>query len=133
MMAPHIWPSETFILSELYWGPHCILSRLIYHYTKARVLRCFEATVPFILARVQLFHVAAANEWKSIDVRSLLTEGDEDIPVKCSTWAADGKRIICGARNAVLVSILRVNIRREHTKLNGDAALLWNKCTFKLV
>lgn len=86
------------------------MSYLIYQYTKACVLRCLEATVPFILACVQLFHVASANEWKSIDVRSLLTEGDEDIPVKCSTWAADGKRIICGARNAVLVSILPVTI-----------------------
>lgn len=52
---------------------------------------------------VKLFQVASANEWKSIDVRSLLTEGDEDVPVKCSTWTADGKRIICGGRNAVLV------------------------------
>ncbi|XP_075886199.1 apoptotic protease-activating factor 1 isoform X2 [Nelusetta ayraudi] len=52
---------------------------------------------------VKLFQVASANEWKSIDVRSLLTEGDEDVPVKCSTWTGDGKHIICGGRNAVLV------------------------------
>lgn len=31
-------------------------------------------------------------------------ESDEEVLVKCSTWTADGKRIVCAARNAALVS-----------------------------
>ncbi|XP_042259055.1 apoptotic protease-activating factor 1 isoform X1 [Thunnus maccoyii] len=52
---------------------------------------------------VKLFQVSSANEWKTIDVRSMFTENDEEVFVKCSTWTADGKHIICAARNAVLV------------------------------
>lgn len=54
----------------------------------------------------QLFQVSSANEWKTINVRSMFVESDEEVLVKCSTWTADSKRIICAARNAVLVSIL---------------------------
>ncbi|XP_075327788.1 apoptotic protease-activating factor 1 isoform X2 [Odontesthes bonariensis] len=53
---------------------------------------------------VKLFQVSAANEWKTIDVKSMFTDNDdEEVLVKCSTWTADGKRIVCAARNAVLV------------------------------
>ncbi|XP_069020980.1 apoptotic protease-activating factor 1 isoform X3 [Embiotoca jacksoni] len=53
---------------------------------------------------VKLFQVSSANEWKTIDVRSIFTDSDDDdVLIKCSTWTADGKRIICAARNAVLV------------------------------
>ncbi|XP_041819600.1 apoptotic protease-activating factor 1 isoform X1 [Chelmon rostratus] len=52
---------------------------------------------------IKLFQVSSANEWKTIDVRNEFAEGDEEVLVKCSTWTADGKRIICAARNAVLV------------------------------
>ncbi|XP_029018925.1 apoptotic protease-activating factor 1 isoform X2 [Betta splendens] len=52
---------------------------------------------------VKLFEVSTANEWKTINVRSMFAEGDEDVLVKCSTWTADSKRVICAARNAVLV------------------------------
>ncbi|KAI3366710.1 hypothetical protein L3Q82_009386, partial [Scortum barcoo] len=52
---------------------------------------------------VKLFQVSSANEWKTINVRDMFTEGDDEILVKCSTWTADGKRIICAARNAALV------------------------------
>uniref|UniRef100_A0A4W6E5V1 Apoptotic protease-activating factor 1 n=1 Tax=Lates calcarifer TaxID=8187 RepID=A0A4W6E5V1_LATCA len=52
---------------------------------------------------VKLFQVSSANEWKTINVSSMFTESDEEVLVKCSTWTADGKRIICAARNAVLV------------------------------
>uniref|UniRef100_H3D0A2 Apoptotic protease-activating factor 1 n=1 Tax=Tetraodon nigroviridis TaxID=99883 RepID=H3D0A2_TETNG len=52
---------------------------------------------------VKLFQVSHANEWKTINVRKRLTENDEEVLVKCSTWTADGKQLICAARNAVLV------------------------------
>ncbi|XP_037616496.1 apoptotic protease-activating factor 1 isoform X1 [Sebastes umbrosus] len=52
---------------------------------------------------VKLFQVSSANEWKTINVRDMFTESDEEVLVKCSTWTADGKRIICAARNAALV------------------------------
>ncbi|XP_054480980.1 apoptotic protease-activating factor 1 isoform X1 [Anoplopoma fimbria] len=52
---------------------------------------------------VKLFQVASANEWKTINVRDMFAESDEEVLVKCSTWTADGKRIICAARNAALV------------------------------
>ncbi|XP_031714792.1 apoptotic protease-activating factor 1 [Anarrhichthys ocellatus] len=52
---------------------------------------------------VKLFQVSSANEWKTINVRDMFAESDEDVLVKCSTWTADGKRIICAARNAALV------------------------------
>uniref|UniRef100_A0A3Q3VN16 Apoptotic protease-activating factor 1 n=1 Tax=Mola mola TaxID=94237 RepID=A0A3Q3VN16_MOLML len=52
---------------------------------------------------IKLFQVSSANEWKTINVRNMFTECDEDILVKCSTWSPDGKRIMCAARNAVLV------------------------------
>ncbi|XP_062299410.1 apoptotic protease-activating factor 1 isoform X1 [Scomber scombrus] len=52
---------------------------------------------------VKLFDASSANEWKTIDVRSMFTDNDEEVFVKCSTWTADGKRIICAARNAALV------------------------------
>ncbi|MEQ2164173.1 hypothetical protein GOODEAATRI_003820, partial [Goodea atripinnis] len=50
--------------------------------------------------------VSAANEWKTIDVKTFFSESDdEEVLVKCSTWTADGTRIICAARNAALVRI----------------------------
>ncbi|XP_068162844.1 apoptotic protease-activating factor 1 isoform X1 [Antennarius striatus] len=52
---------------------------------------------------VKLFKVSSANEWKTINVSDIIAENDEDVIVKCSTWSADGKNIICAARNAVLV------------------------------
>uniref|UniRef100_A0A8C6LWA2 Apoptotic peptidase activating factor 1 n=1 Tax=Nothobranchius furzeri TaxID=105023 RepID=A0A8C6LWA2_NOTFU len=52
---------------------------------------------------VKLFQVSSANEWKTIDVRSMFADGEEVI-VKCSTWSPDSKRVICAARNAVLNS-----------------------------
>ncbi|KAM4615545.1 apoptotic protease-activating factor 1 isoform 1-T2 [Polymixia lowei] len=54
---------------------------------------------------LKLFEVSSANEWKTIDVKSLFPESDEEseVHVKCSTWSADGKRVICAARNAVFV------------------------------
>ncbi|KAK9525758.1 hypothetical protein VZT92_016440 [Zoarces viviparus] len=52
---------------------------------------------------VKLFQVSSANEWKTINVRDMFAESDEDVLVKCSTWTADGKRIVCAARNAALV------------------------------
>uniref|UniRef100_A0A8C5N8Q5 Apoptotic protease-activating factor 1 n=1 Tax=Gouania willdenowi TaxID=441366 RepID=A0A8C5N8Q5_GOUWI len=52
---------------------------------------------------VKLFEVSSANEWKTISVKDVLVEHDEDVLVKCSTWTADGRRIICAARNAALV------------------------------
>ncbi|XP_037316111.1 apoptotic protease-activating factor 1 [Pungitius pungitius] len=52
---------------------------------------------------VKLFHVSPANEWKTINVRAAFAESEEEVLVKCSTWTADGKRIICAARNAALV------------------------------
>ncbi|KAF7669673.1 hypothetical protein LDENG_00151570 [Lucifuga dentata] len=52
---------------------------------------------------VKLFQVSSANEWKTINVENMFPEGDEEIIVKCSTWSADGKHIICAARNAVFV------------------------------
>lgn len=55
-------------------------------------------------ACMQLFKVSSANEWKTIKVSDMFEESDEEVFVKCSTWTADGKRIICAARNAALVS-----------------------------
>ncbi|KAK5876514.1 hypothetical protein CesoFtcFv8_025861 [Champsocephalus esox] len=52
---------------------------------------------------VKLFKVSSANEWKTIKVSDMFEESDEEVFVKCSTWTADGKRIICAARNAALV------------------------------
>uniref|UniRef100_A0A667Z0S8 Apoptotic protease-activating factor 1 n=1 Tax=Myripristis murdjan TaxID=586833 RepID=A0A667Z0S8_9TELE len=54
---------------------------------------------------IKLFEVSSANEWKTIDVKSMFPESDEqtEVHVKCSTWSADGKRVICAARNAVFV------------------------------
>lgn len=53
----------------------------------------------------QLFEVASANEWKSIDITGLFPESDgASVSVRCSTWSADGKRIIGAAKNAVFVS-----------------------------
>uniref|UniRef100_A0A8C2AJP7 Apoptotic protease-activating factor 1 n=1 Tax=Cyprinus carpio TaxID=7962 RepID=A0A8C2AJP7_CYPCA len=54
---------------------------------------------------LKLFGVSSANEWKSIDVNSFFPESDDEIKaiVKCSTWSADGSRIICAARNTVFV------------------------------
>uniref|UniRef100_A0A8C4IV36 Apoptotic protease-activating factor 1 n=1 Tax=Dicentrarchus labrax TaxID=13489 RepID=A0A8C4IV36_DICLA len=52
---------------------------------------------------IKLFQVSSANEWKTINVKNMFTDSDEDVLVKCSTWTADGKHIICAARNAVLV------------------------------
>uniref|UniRef100_A0A8C3A8M0 Apoptotic peptidase activating factor 1 n=1 Tax=Cyclopterus lumpus TaxID=8103 RepID=A0A8C3A8M0_CYCLU len=58
---------------------------------------------------VKLFQVASANEWKTISVSDVFAESDEDVLVKCSTWTADGKRIVCAARNAALLWDLEAN------------------------
>ncbi|XP_060770271.1 apoptotic protease-activating factor 1 [Neoarius graeffei] len=53
---------------------------------------------------LKLFEMTTANEWQSIDITSLFPESDEgSVSVKCSTWSADGKRIIGAAKNAVFV------------------------------
>uniref|UniRef100_A0A3Q0R0Z4 Apoptotic protease-activating factor 1 n=1 Tax=Amphilophus citrinellus TaxID=61819 RepID=A0A3Q0R0Z4_AMPCI len=52
---------------------------------------------------LKLFEVSSANEWKTIHVSDTFTENKEDVLIKCSTWTADGKRVICAARNVVLV------------------------------
>ncbi|XP_063316529.1 apoptotic protease-activating factor 1 isoform X2 [Pelmatolapia mariae] len=52
---------------------------------------------------LKVFEVSSANEWKTINVSDMFTDNKEDVFVKCSTWTADGKRVICAARNAVLV------------------------------
>ncbi|CAJ1054778.1 apoptotic protease-activating factor 1 isoform X1 [Xyrichtys novacula] len=52
---------------------------------------------------VKLFEVSSANEWKTINVKGMFAESDEEVFVKCSTWTADSNRIICAARNAALV------------------------------
>lgn len=65
-----------------------------------------------VSACIQLFEVSSANEWKTISVRDVFAEGDEEVLVKCSTWTADGKRIICAARNAALVSGLEALVWR---------------------
>uniref|UniRef100_A0A665WHE2 Apoptotic protease-activating factor 1 n=1 Tax=Echeneis naucrates TaxID=173247 RepID=A0A665WHE2_ECHNA len=44
---------------------------------------------------VKLFQVSSANEWKTINVSIMFAENDGEVLVKCSTWTADGKRIIC--------------------------------------
>uniref|UniRef100_A0A671VRZ9 Apoptotic protease-activating factor 1 n=1 Tax=Sparus aurata TaxID=8175 RepID=A0A671VRZ9_SPAAU len=53
---------------------------------------------------------SSANEWKTISVRDVFAEGDEEVLVKCSTWTADGKRIICAARNAALIRTNRLSM-----------------------
>ncbi|KAJ8381646.1 hypothetical protein SKAU_G00024240 [Synaphobranchus kaupii] len=54
---------------------------------------------------LRLWEVSSANEWKSIDVQSFFPDQTEEteVMVKCSAWSADGKRVICAARNAVFV------------------------------
>ncbi|XP_076862902.1 apoptotic protease-activating factor 1 isoform X2 [Brachyhypopomus gauderio] len=55
---------------------------------------------------VKLFDVASANEWKTVKISQYFqSEGDEEssVTVKCSTWSADGTRIMCAAKNTVLV------------------------------
>lgn len=44
----------------------------------------------------------------------MFAESDEEVLVKCSTWTADSKRLICAARNAVLVSVLECEHLFEH-------------------
>uniref|UniRef100_A0A669EYP2 Apoptotic peptidase activating factor 1 n=1 Tax=Oreochromis niloticus TaxID=8128 RepID=A0A669EYP2_ORENI len=58
---------------------------------------------------LKVFEVSSANEWKTIYVSDIFTDNKEDVFVKCSTWTADGKRIICAARNAVLLWDLEAN------------------------
>lgn len=65
----------------------------------ATIQLCFLSVTP------QLFEVTTANEWKSINITIFFPENDESsISVKCSTWSADGKKIIGAAKNAVFVS-----------------------------
>ncbi|XP_071242984.1 apoptotic protease-activating factor 1-like isoform X3 [Salvelinus alpinus] len=54
---------------------------------------------------LKLWELSSANEWKSIDVADMFPEQSEqtEVMVKCSTWSADGRTIICAARNAVFV------------------------------
>nr|XP_057934285.1 apoptotic protease-activating factor 1 isoform X1 [Doryrhamphus excisus] len=52
---------------------------------------------------VKLFQVSSANEWKTINVCQWCTDASEVVPVKCSTWTGDGKRVVCAIRSAVLV------------------------------
>uniref|UniRef100_A0A8C1JSL1 Apoptotic peptidase activating factor 1 n=1 Tax=Cyprinus carpio TaxID=7962 RepID=A0A8C1JSL1_CYPCA len=75
---------------------------------------------------VKLFEVSSANEWKSIDVNSYFPESDDEIKaiVKCSTWSADGSRIICAARNAVFLW----NFETSKKKAECNGHLSWVHC-----
>uniref|UniRef100_A0A674D402 Apoptotic protease-activating factor 1 n=1 Tax=Salmo trutta TaxID=8032 RepID=A0A674D402_SALTR len=65
---------------------------------------------------LKLWEVSSANEWKSIDVADMFPEQREQtaVMVKCSTWSADGRTIICAARNAVFVSIRTSRLSTVH-------------------
>uniref|UniRef100_A0A3P9HT88 Apoptotic protease-activating factor 1 n=1 Tax=Oryzias latipes TaxID=8090 RepID=A0A3P9HT88_ORYLA len=54
---------------------------------------------------VKLFEATSGNIWKSIDVKGMFKDpdNDEEVAVRCSSWTADGKRILCAARNAALM------------------------------
>ncbi|XP_017267042.1 apoptotic protease-activating factor 1 isoform X2 [Kryptolebias marmoratus] len=53
---------------------------------------------------VKLFQVPSANEWKTIKVKDMISDCDnEEVFVKCSTWTSDCKRIICATIHGVLV------------------------------
>ncbi|RVE56651.1 hypothetical protein OJAV_G00223590 [Oryzias javanicus] len=54
---------------------------------------------------VKLFKVPSGNNWNSIDVKGAFKDLDDDdeVAVRCSSWTADGKRIVCAARNAALM------------------------------
>ncbi|XP_061815510.1 apoptotic protease-activating factor 1 [Nerophis lumbriciformis] len=52
---------------------------------------------------VKLFQASTANEWKTINVWQWCSNASEEVPVKCSTWTADGKCVVCAVRSAVLV------------------------------
>ncbi|XP_057711417.1 apoptotic protease-activating factor 1 [Corythoichthys intestinalis] len=52
---------------------------------------------------VKLFDVSSTNEWKSINVWEWCADAGEEVPVKCSTWTGDSKRLVCAVRSAVLV------------------------------
>ncbi|KAJ8392364.1 hypothetical protein AAFF_G00077280 [Aldrovandia affinis] len=53
---------------------------------------------------LRLWEVSSANEWKSINIGIFFPEQNEEtVMVKCSAWSADGKRVICAVKNAVLV------------------------------
>ncbi|XP_046873677.1 apoptotic protease-activating factor 1 isoform X1 [Hypomesus transpacificus] len=56
---------------------------------------------------LKLWEVSSANEWKSIDVQGLFPEQSDgeqaEVVVKCSSWSANGERIICAAKNTVFV------------------------------
>ncbi|XP_062338811.1 apoptotic protease-activating factor 1 isoform X1 [Osmerus eperlanus] len=56
---------------------------------------------------LKLWEVSSANEWKSIDVQGLFPEQSDgeqaEVIVKCSSWSANGERIICAAKNTVFV------------------------------
>ncbi|XP_077449690.1 apoptotic protease-activating factor 1 isoform X2 [Stigmatopora argus] len=59
---------------------------------------------------VKLFEVSSTNEFKSINVREWCTDASEEVPVKCSTWTGDSKRLVCAVRSAVLV----INVETAH-------------------
>uniref|UniRef100_A0AAY5EQD9 CARD domain-containing protein n=1 Tax=Electrophorus electricus TaxID=8005 RepID=A0AAY5EQD9_ELEEL len=75
---------------------------------------------------VKLFEVASANEWKTIQVAQYFPESDEEtsITVKCSTWSADGARIICAARNTAFLWDFEVN--KKMAECSGH--LSWVHC-----
>uniref|UniRef100_A0A671L410 CARD domain-containing protein n=1 Tax=Sinocyclocheilus anshuiensis TaxID=1608454 RepID=A0A671L410_9TELE len=75
---------------------------------------------------LKLFEVSSANEWKSIDVNSFFPESDDEIKaiVKCSTWSADGSRLICAARNAVFLW----NFETSKKKAECNGHLSWVHC-----
>ncbi|TKS90790.1 Apoptotic protease-activating factor 1 [Collichthys lucidus] len=64
---------------------------------------CFSPDDTYVSTSSNDGTLKSANEWKTINVRDMFAESDEDVLVKCSTWTADGKRVICAAKNAALV------------------------------
>uniref|UniRef100_A0A8C7ZIJ2 Apoptotic peptidase activating factor 1 n=1 Tax=Oryzias sinensis TaxID=183150 RepID=A0A8C7ZIJ2_9TELE len=63
---------------------------------------------------VKLFETTSGNIWKSIDVRGMFKDPDNDdeVAVRCSSWTADGKRILCAARNAALLWDIEENAKK---------------------
>uniref|UniRef100_A0A673ZJ84 Apoptotic protease-activating factor 1 n=1 Tax=Salmo trutta TaxID=8032 RepID=A0A673ZJ84_SALTR len=93
---------------------------------------------------LKLWEVSSANEWKSIDVADMFPEQREQtaVMVKCSTWSADGRTIICAARNAVFVSVeepallcsvrnLKLSIIRQSMTTYVSSLQLWDIETSK--
>ncbi|XP_005991379.1 apoptotic protease-activating factor 1 isoform X2 [Latimeria chalumnae] len=79
---------------------------------------------------LKLWDVESANEWKSIDVKELFLESednqnDAEVLVKCCSWSSDSARVMAAAKNIIFVFDVETSTLLTEIKMNPHSTIYY--------